>query len=426
MVLSLIKSVLSSDPPFRLKQVEEAIFKNLIESWDEAKNLPAPLREKLKKECPLEINSILKVSKDNSTAKALITLEDGCKIETVLMKHIPSKSSPQENTGESAQTSNPNNQSLNNSGTDSGKEKDSSQSPRNSICVSTQVGCPMGCAFCATGKLGLIRNLTTDEILEQVLFFARYLKKEKSIAQNPKNHTTSKEQHRTSNEKITNITFIGMGEPFLNYDNVIAAIKKLNEKHTLNLGARRFSISTCGVIEGITRLMDEKLEVNLAISLHAPNDTLRTQIMPSNRKYPLAKILGAVDNYYNRTHRKIMFEYIMLKGVNDSEEQAEELAKILKGKNCVVNLIPYNPTFAKNTAKRQSETNTTLTNLQSTTTQNPKPSITNQLPIFQQTSHNQIRRFKEILISHGIQAVQRWQFGQDIDAACGQLAAKNN
>lgn len=345
MNLSPLQQVLASEPSFRARQVEEAIFKNLITNWDEAKNLPEALREKLKNECPLSINAILKISRDKSTAKALLILEDGSKIETVLMKH-----------------------------------SDEDKSARNSICVSTQVGCPMGCAFCATGGLGLTRNLTQDEILEQVLFFARHLKK--------------------TDEKITNITFMGMGEPFLNYDAVLGAIHRLNDKNTLNLGARRFSISTCGVIEGINRLADENLEVNLALSLHAPTDELRTKIMPSNRKYPLTEILTAIKNYYDKTHRKLMFEYIMLANVNDQVEHAEELAEILKGFNCMVNLIPYNPTFALEAQK------TSI-----------KP-----IPLFGQTSHNQIRRFKEVLEENGISAIQRFQFGQDIDAACGQLA----
>ncbi|HPU94965.1 MAG TPA: 23S rRNA (adenine(2503)-C(2))-methyltransferase RlmN [Candidatus Gracilibacteria bacterium] len=368
MDLSRLKSVLASEPSFRLKQVEEAIFKNLITNWDEAKNLPASLREKLKEKCPLEINAVLKVSKDNSTAKALIILKDGAKIETVLMKHNPKD-------------------------THSFAGLDEDKSARNSICVSTQVGCPMGCAFCATGTLGLTRSLTQDEIIEQILFFARHLKK--------------------TEEKITNITFMGMGEPFLNYDAVISAIRRLNDKNTLNLGARRFSISTCGIIEGIDRLADENLEVNLALSLHAPNDKLRTKIMPANRKYPLAKILESIKHYYDKTHRKLMFEYIMLKGVNDSEENAEELAQILKGFNCMVNLIPYNLTYAKESAKEVREK------------QKAQKIETKAIPLFDQTSHNQIRRFKNILEKHGIDAIQRFEFGQDIDAACGQLAAKS-
>ncbi len=362
MNLSQLQSILASEPSFRLKQVEEAIYKNLISDWDEAKNLPTNLREKLKESCPLTINAILKVSKNKLTAKALIILEDGNKIETVLMKHNPKE--------------------LN-----SFVGFDEDKSSRNAICVSTQVGCPMGCKFCATGTLGLTRSLTQGEIIEQVLFFARYLKK--------------------TDEKISNITFMGMGEPFMNYDAVIGAIRKLNDKNTLNLGARRFSISTCGVIEGINRLADENLEVNLALSLHAPTDELRTKIMPSNQKYPLAKILEAMKNYYDKTHRKIMFEYIMLKDVNDQIEHAEELAKILKGFNCMVNLIPYNLTYAKESAQEVTKT-----------------SPTTLVPLFDQTSHNQIHRFKEILDKNGISAVQRFEFGQDIDAACGQLAAK--
>lgn len=341
MNISNLQSVLEKEPAFRLKQINEAIYKSLIEDWSEAKTLPTNLREKLKKACPLEINSLLRKSKDGGTVKALITLDDGNKIETVLMKHKPSWNASSE------------------------------VAPRNSVCVSTQIGCPMGCSFCATGKLGLKRSLTKEEIIEQVLLFARILKK--------------------TDEKITNITFMGMGEPFLNYDNVLDAIRELNSPNTLGLGARRFSISTCGVIEGINRLADENIEVNLAISLHAPNDVLRTKIMPSNRKYPLAQILRAVDDYYDKTHRKIMFEYVMLEGINDSDTNAEELALILRGKNCMVNLIPYNPTG-----------------------------------VFAATKNPQIRHFKSILDKYKIESTQRFEFGQDIDAACGQLANKAN
>jgi len=331
MDLSKLNEVLKDEPKYRYKQVNDAIFKNLIDNWDNAATFPASLREALSKNCSLEVKHELLISRDNRTMKALIILNDGAKIETVLMMH---------------------------------------KEDRNTVCVSSQVGCPMGCTFCATGKMGFKRNLTSSEIVDQVLLFARLLKKE--------------------NKKITNVVVMGMGEPFLNYDNVLSAIKTLNEKTGFNLGARHFSISTCGVIEGIKRLAAEKMEINLAISLHAPNDELREKIMPSNKKYSIKKILDAVDDYFNRTHRKVMFEYILLKNVNDGTKHAVELANLLQGRVCVVNLIPYNPTGK-----------------------------------FEATSSFQIQKFKALLEAKRIDCIQRFSYGQDIMAACGQLATKN-
>lgn len=331
MDLSLLDTTLSDQPKFRLQQAKEAVFKNFIESWDEAKNIPKDVREILKKSCPLDIDAKLFFSKDDSTVKALITLKDRLKIETVLMRH----------------------------------EK------YNSICVSCQVGCPMGCTFCATGKMGFTRNLTTNEILEQIILFGRLLKKE--------------------NTKIDNITYMGMGEPFMNYENVLESIRTLNDKKLLNFGSRRISISTCGVIEGIGRLATENLEVNLAISLHAPNDKLRTEIMPSNRRYPLQKILQAVDNYISKTNRKVMFEYVLLKGVNDTASHALELSKLMKKKLYMVNLILYNPTG-----------------------------------VYTATDFTEVKNFKQILEDKGVNVTQRYRFGQDIDAACGQLATRQD
>ena len=331
MDLSKLNEVLKEEPKYRYKQVNDAIFKNLIDNWNTAATFPAPLRENLNKFCPLEVNHKLLISKDNKTIKALVTLNDGAKIETVLMMH---------------------------------------KDERNTVCVSSQAGCPMGCTFCATGKMGFKRNLTASEIVDQVLLFARLLKKR--------------------NKKVTNVVVMGMGEPFLNYDNVLSAIKTLNEKTGFNLGARHFSISTCGVTEGIKRLGEEKLEINLAISLHAPNDELRETIMPSNHKYPIRKILNAVDEYFKKTHRKVMFEYILLKNVNDGTKHAVELANLLQGRVCVVNLIPYNPTGK-----------------------------------FEATSSFQIQKFKALLTAKRIDCIQRFSYGQDIMAACGQLATKN-
>ncbi len=327
MNLTKLDDVLKNEPAYRRKQAKEAVFKDLIDDWQKAAALPLVLRQKLNKDCPLSISGQTFVSKDKATVKAVITLDDGLKIESVLMRH---------------------------------------QDSRNTVCLSSQVGCPLGCSFCATGKLGFKRNLRAMEIVEQVLFFARYLKKER--------------------EGITNLVFMGMGEPFLNYDNVLEAIRILNDKDSFHLGARHFSISTCGIVEGIKRLSGEKLEVNLAISLHAPNDELRSKIMPINKKYPIKKILEAVDDYLQKTRRRVMFEYIMIKGVNDSEKCAEELAKLMKKPLYFVNIITYNPTG-----------------------------------IFKPSSAETIRKFRRILENQEVAVTQRHRFGEDINAACGQL-----
>ena len=286
MDLRKIETLLEQEPAFRLKQVKKAIFGDLIEDWMKITTLPEDLRQKLNKSCPiieLKTEKIL-TAKDGQTIKALFRLKDNLKIESVLMKH-----------------------------------KD-----RQTLCLSSQVGCAMNCQFCATGKIGFQRNLTASEIIEQVLFFARLLKKSK--------------------EKISNIVFMGMGEPFLNYLNVLEAIKILsNNENGFNLGARHFSISTCGIIEGIKKLAEEKLQINLAISLHASDNQLREKLMPITKKYPIEKILTAVDEYVKITKRRVMFEYLMINNINDSEEQAEELSILLKRKLSFINLISFNP-----------------------------------------------------------------------------------
>jgi len=332
MNLSKLNNILESEPDYRAKQIKKAVFGNLIDDWSQATVLPSALREKLKKECPLDIGAEIFVSKDKKTAKALITLNDGLRIESVLMRH---------------------------------------KDERNTICVSSQAGCPLGCLFCATGKMGFKRNLDSSEIVEQVLFFARYLKKQ--------------------NGKVVNVVFMGMGEPFLNYNNVISAIKILNDKEGFNLGARHFSISTVGITEGIKRLAEEKMEINLAISLHAPNDELRLKIIPANKKYPIKKVISAVDEYIKKTGRRVMFEYIMIKNLNDSDEQALELAKLVKRPLCFLNLINYNATG-----------------------------------IFEPSLPKRIEAFRKILEKKGISVTQRYKFGQEIKAACGQLAGRQN
>jgi len=360
-----IEQILSKEPRFRLKQVKQSLFCDLINNWPEAITLPLALRQKLGKEFPITIKAEEFKSKDSRTIKALINLEDDLKIESVLMQHNKSAAG----SSLSATYSNP---AL--------RTPAFVQNPprltkdRNTVCVSSQVGCPLACGFCATGRIGFERNLTSWEIIEQVLFFARYLKKE--------------------GQKISNIVFMGMGEPFLNYDNVIGAIRILHDKDGFNLGARHFSVSTCGITEGIEKLADEKLEINLAISLHAPNDELRSKLMPVNKKYSISQILKAVDEYIKITRRRVMFEYIMIKDVNDSDSCAKELVKIINRPLYFVNLISYN-NFGNLTAD------------------------------FKPSTNGRIKKFKEILEKAGVPITQRYRFGQDIKAACGQLAYKS-
>ena len=336
MDLSRLESILANEPKYRLKQIKEAVFKNLAENWLEATNLPPKLIKELNEKCPLKINGKIIQSVKNgytAAAKAIITLADGLKIESVLMPH---------------------------------------KGERLTVCVSSQVGCPLGCRFCATGAFGFYRNLTAMEITEQVLFFARHLKK-------------------TSTKKITNVVYMGMGEPFLNYDNVLDSIRILNDKDGLNIGARKISVSTSGVTEGIEKLAEENLQVNLAISLHSPETDLRSALMPVNRKYPLKSVLAAADDYIRKTSRQVMFEYILLKGVNDTPAHAAKLAKLMRKPLYFVNLILYNPAAGR---------------------QGLKPSVP-----------QDVKKFKEILERAGVLVSERYRFGREIKAACGQLAA---
>ena len=327
--LGLIEKILEKEKTYRLNQVRKIVFRDLIEDWDEATVLPLALREELKENCPLDIKA--EIIKEKDTAKALIKLSDGMKIESVLMEH---------------------------------------EDNRSTVCVSSQVGCPLNCSFCATGKMGLKRNLSPFEIVVQVLLFSRYLKKK--------------------DKKVTNIVFMGMGEPFLNYDNVMSAVRILNSPDYFNIGSRKISISTSGIIEGIEKFSNEDLQVNLCISLHAPNDKLRSEIMPVNKKYPLKNVLDSVDSYILKTKRKVMFEYLMIKGVNDSLSCAEQLAGLMKKPLYMVNLIVYNPTGK-----------------------------------FVPSDPKTIKSFKDYLENHGILSTQRYEFGRAIQAACGQLATGN-
>ncbi|MCK5096038.1 MAG: 23S rRNA (adenine(2503)-C(2))-methyltransferase RlmN [Candidatus Pacebacteria bacterium] len=330
MEFSNIREVIKNEPRYRTDQIMRAVFVDLVEDWDKVTGLSKKLREELKKKCPLEIKGEIFISSNEDSVKVLMPLVDGKLIETVLMMY---------------------------------------KGERNSVCVSCQVGCPMGCKFCATGKMGLIRDLTTDEIVSQVLFFSRYLKKEK--------------------KRVRSVVFMGMGEPFANYENVIGAIRLMHDPKGLGLGARRFSISTCGLVKGIQKLAKEELDVNLAISLHASNDTIRRKIMPVAQTYTIKELLEVVDDYIAVKHRKVMFEYLMISDLNDRDEHALELAKLMKGKLYVVNLISYNSTgeFKSSTQKR-------------------------------------MKHFKNILEENGVEVTIRYRFGRDIQGACGQLATE--
>jgi len=325
---------------FRLKQIKKAAFFRLIDSWDEATDISEKLRDILKKEVPITSLSVISKKDSHDTTKLLFKSNDGNFIEAVLMRHIPSVKSQKEDA-----------------------------EGRNTICISSQAGCPMNCSFCATGKLGFKRNLTTEEIVDQVLEFARLLKKEE--------------------QKVNNIVFMGMGEPFHNYDNVMEAVRTLNDKDGFNLGVRHISISTCGIVPAIKKFADEDTQVNLAISLHAPNDKIRSQIMPVNKAYNLEKLLEAIDYYIKKTNRKVMFEYVLIDGVNDTDKCAYELAKIMKKKLYHVNLIKYHDTGVYKSSKRE-----------------------------------QRHRFFDILKKEGVSATFRISFGENISAACGQLAAE--
>ena len=270
-----------NEKKFRAVQVYEALYKRRVTSFDDMTNISKEVREKLKQDFSFYKIKLLVKQQGKNVNKYLFELEDGNKIESVLMFH------------------------------DYGT----------SICVSSQVGCNMTCAFCESGRLKKVRNLLAYEIVQQILQI------EEDI-----------------NKRITHVVLMGIGEPFDNYDNVLRFVKIINCGKGIDIGSRHITISTCGVIPGIKKFMNEEGQVNLAISLHAPNNTLRSRIMPINKAYPLNELMETIKEYINKTNRRVTFEYIMLDNVNDSEENAKELALLLKGINCYVNLISYNET----------------------------------------------------------------------------------
>ena len=276
---------------FRSKQLYDWIHKNLVLSFDEMTNLSKDMRKKLADTCTIEGARIIKkqVSSDG-TAKFLMRLSDGNTVESVLMKYKHG----------------------------------------NSVCISTQVGCRMGCRFCASTVGGLIRSLKTSEMLDQIY-----------------------EIQRSTGERVSNVILMGIGEPLDNYDNVVKFIRMLSDDKGLNISQRNITLSTCGLVDKLKKLVDEKLTITIAISLHAPNDELRKTMMPIANKYSIEQIMEACRYYLKQTGRRISFEYSLVKGVNDTQECAEQLSGLLHGMNCHVNLIPVNP--IKERDYRQSE-----------------------------------------------------------------------
>jgi 23S rRNA (adenine2503-C2)-methyltransferase len=283
----LVKVMASyEEPAYRALQIWQGLYRQLWKLPDEFSTLPRELRHILADSFEfshLQVDRVLD-SKDGETRKTLFRLPDSQPIETVLMRY----------------------------------------SKRQTLCISTQAGCAMGCVFCATGQMGFKRNLTSGEIVEQVLFYARML--------------------HTEDEEVTNVVVMGMGEPFHNYHSTMAAIDRLNHPDGFSLGARRFTISTVGLVPMIRKFTAEQRQVNLAVSLHASDDELRSSLLPVSRKYSIDEVLAACRDYVNQTHRRITFEWALIRDVNDSPEQARKLALRLHGLLCHVNVIPLNPT----------------------------------------------------------------------------------
>jgi 23S rRNA (adenine2503-C2)-methyltransferase len=322
-------------PAYRARQIRRAIFQRQVASFEEMTELPASFREQLAERFRVSpIAGVFEqVSADGSTRKALLRLRDGELIETVLMQY------PESSRGRG----------------------------RNTVCVSTQAGCAMNCSFCATGQQGFRRNLNSGEIVAQVLHFARWLR-----------------QH---DEHVTNVVFMGMGEPMANYASTIRAVEALNAADGFGLGARHMTISTVGIISGIRRLAREPYQVGLALSLHAPNDELRRRLIPTAR-HPVSSILAACNAFASISGRRYSVEYALIEGINDSPQLASDLGRLIAGFPCHVNLIPVNPT--SNAGTRRPE-------------------------------RARVLAFQHELQQLGINCTVRVEKGVDIMAGCGQL-----
>ena len=313
---------------FRASQVFEWVYQKKVTSFEEMTNIKKEIQERLAKDFSFDTIKIAKRQASKTAKKFLFKLFDGNFVEAVLMEH------------------------------DYGL----------SVCVSSEVGCNMGCAFCESGRLKKVRDLGAYEMVQQILLIEQTIKK-----------------------RISSVVIMGIGEPLDNYDSVMDFIKIINDAKGIAIGARHITLSTCGIVPKIEQLMEEKLQINLAISLHAPNTQLRDKLMPINKAYPLKKLMDTVKEYIDKTNRRVTIEYIMLDEINDNETQALELASLLKGLNVYVNLIPYNET--------------------------------NHIE-FKRTPKDKIMKFYDILKKHGINVTIRREFGGNIDAACGQLRSK--
>ena len=320
-------------PAYRARQVWHWTYRQLVRDYAEMQNVPSTLRDALQAAAPMDTLEPVRTvtADDGETIKTLYRTRDGELLETVLMLYPD----------------------------------------RATVCVSCQVGCAVGCAFCATGLMGLSRNLSAGEIVAQVVGATR--------------------EARERGRALTNIVMMGMGEPLQNYAETMKFIRIVHDPDGLNLGARRITVSTSGIVPRIEALSQEDLPVNLAVSLHAPEDEQRSELVPINRRYPIALLMETIDRYIERTGRRVSFEYALMRGINDSEDTARKLAELLRGRLCHVNIIPLNPVDV--------------------------------LP-YERPYPAGIERFAGILREAGIPTTVRYSRGLDIDAACGQLRAK--
>lgn len=327
--LDELKEYLNSigEKPFRAKQIYEWLHQKLVECFDDMTNISNNLKEKLNNDFYIQSLEMVQVltSKIDGTQKFLFRLNDGNVIESVLMRYKHG----------------------------------------NSVCISTQVGCRMGCRFCASTLDGLVRNLKPSEMLEEIYYIQRY-----------------------SKERVSNIVLMGSGEPMDNFDNVLAFVKAISDENGLHISQRNITISSCGLAEKIKELADSNVQVTLALSLHAADDETRKQLMPIAYKYSIREVLEACQYFFDKTGRRITFEYSLVAGVNDTKEEAAKLVRLIKGMNCHVNLIPVNP-IKERDFKRSTKVN--------------------------------IASFKGHLEKNGINATVRREMGSDIQGACGQL-----
>jgi len=323
-------------PEYRAVQVWQAIYRQLEVDPEKMTSLPKALREVLSAEFPFPNITPVRtfVADGGDTEKVLFQLEDGNAIESVLMEYMDGRAT---------------------------------------VCVSSQAGCAIGCTFCATGLGGFYRNLSAGEIVYQILYFSKKL--------------------RDKGKRLTNIVYMGMGEPLANLDAVWRSVENLHEPTGMNFSARRITISTAGLVHQIDRFPPTDLQVNLAISLHAPNDDLRTSIMPINRRWPISELIASAKRYVERTHRRITFEYVLIAGCNSSKEHARDLSNLLRGLLCHVNLIPLNRVPGSP---------------------------------FEPPSTEEVNTFRDILLSAGIPCTVRLERGADILAACGQLRMEHS